>query len=55
MEGHRRSGEPVKSCEMIITVANDFAGEVHDRMPVNRAIRAVVDRRGEQAAQSLRR
>jgi putative SOS response-associated peptidase YedK len=25
---------PVKSCAMIITTANDFVGEVHDRMPV---------------------
>jgi putative SOS response-associated peptidase YedK len=29
-----RSRERVKSCCMIITKANDFVGEVHDRMPV---------------------
>jgi putative SOS response-associated peptidase YedK len=28
------TGEPTKSCTMIITAANDFVGEVHDRMPV---------------------
>jgi putative SOS response-associated peptidase YedK len=26
--------QPLKSCAMIITRANDFVGEVHDRMPV---------------------
>ena len=26
--------QPMKSCAMIITQANDFVGEVHDRMPV---------------------
>jgi putative SOS response-associated peptidase YedK len=28
------TGEPLKSCTMIITTANKFVGEVHDRMPV---------------------
>jgi putative SOS response-associated peptidase YedK len=28
------TGEPVKSCTMIITDANDFVRDVHDRMPV---------------------
>ena len=28
------TGEPVKSCTMIITEPNRFVGEVHDRMPV---------------------
>jgi putative SOS response-associated peptidase YedK len=28
------TGEPLKSCTMIITAANDFVGKVHDRMPV---------------------
>ena len=28
------TGEPTKSCTMIITAANDFVAEVHDRMPV---------------------
>jgi putative SOS response-associated peptidase YedK len=28
------TGEPVKSCAMIITEANTFVGQVHDRMPV---------------------
>jgi putative SOS response-associated peptidase YedK len=27
------TGEPTKSCTMIITAANDFVGEVHGRMP----------------------
>ena len=30
----KATGEAVKSCTMIITAANDFTGEVHDRMPV---------------------
>jgi putative SOS response-associated peptidase YedK len=30
----KQAGETVKSCAMIITDANDFVGEVHDRMPV---------------------
>jgi putative SOS response-associated peptidase YedK len=29
-----QTGEPVKSCAMIIAAANDFVAEVHDRMPV---------------------
>ncbi len=28
------TGEPLKSCTMIITEPNDFVAEVHDRMPV---------------------
>jgi putative SOS response-associated peptidase YedK len=28
------TGEPTKSCTMIITAPNDFVAEVHDRMPV---------------------
>jgi putative SOS response-associated peptidase YedK len=28
------TGEPVKSCTMIITNANELAAKVHDRMPV---------------------
>lgn len=28
------TGEPLKSCAMIITEPNDFVAEVHDRMPV---------------------
>jgi putative SOS response-associated peptidase YedK len=28
------SGEPLLSCTMIVTEANEFAGRVHDRMPV---------------------
>ena len=28
------SGEPLLSCTMIVTEANEFAGCVHDRMPV---------------------
>jgi putative SOS response-associated peptidase YedK len=28
------TGEPLKSCTMIITEANDFVSKVHDRMPV---------------------
>ena len=27
------TGEPLKSCTMIITEANDFVGKIHDRMP----------------------
>jgi putative SOS response-associated peptidase YedK len=30
----RASGETLKSCTMIITEPNEFAAEVHDRMPV---------------------
>jgi putative SOS response-associated peptidase YedK len=30
----RETGEPIKSCAMIITEPNDFVAEVHDRMPV---------------------
>jgi putative SOS response-associated peptidase YedK len=28
------TGEALKSCTMIISNANEFVGEVHDRMPV---------------------
>ena len=28
------TGEPLKSCTMIITCANDLARKIHDRMPV---------------------
>jgi putative SOS response-associated peptidase YedK len=28
------SGEPLLSCTMIVTEANEFAGRIHDRMPV---------------------
>jgi putative SOS response-associated peptidase YedK len=28
------TGEPLKSCTMLIAAANDFVGTVHDRMPV---------------------
>lgn len=31
---NRESGETLKSCAMIIANASEFAGEVHDRMPV---------------------
>ena len=31
---HRATGERPKSCTMIITEPNDFAAEVHDRMPM---------------------
>ena len=35
MQGHHiETGEPVKSCTMIITEANGFVSKVHDRMPV---------------------
>src|SRR4029077_1941175 len=30
----RGTGQPLKSCTMIITEPNDFVAEVHDRMPV---------------------
>jgi putative SOS response-associated peptidase YedK len=30
----RQAGETIRSCAMIITDANDFVGELHDRMPV---------------------
>jgi putative SOS response-associated peptidase YedK len=30
----KQAGETIKSCAMIITDANDFVAEVHDRMPV---------------------
>ena len=30
----RETGEPLLSCTMIVTAANDIAGRVHDRMPV---------------------
>ena len=45
----RQTGERLKSCTMIITEPNDFAAEIHDRMPVfltERAIRAVAERGG---------
>jgi putative SOS response-associated peptidase YedK len=28
------TGEPLKSCAMIITQANELASKIHDRMPV---------------------
>jgi len=28
------TGEPLKSCAIIVTAANEFARQVHDRMPV---------------------
>jgi putative SOS response-associated peptidase YedK len=31
---NRETGETIQSCAMIISNANDFVGEVHDRMPV---------------------
>jgi putative SOS response-associated peptidase YedK len=31
---NRQTGEPLKSCTMIITEPNEFVAEVHDRMPV---------------------
>ena len=30
----RQAGETIRSCAMIITDANEFVGELHDRMPV---------------------
>ena len=30
----RQAGETIRSCAMIITEANQFVGELHDRMPV---------------------
>jgi putative SOS response-associated peptidase YedK len=30
----RQTGQRLKSCTMIITEPNDFAAEIHDRMPV---------------------
>jgi putative SOS response-associated peptidase YedK len=30
----RQAGETIRSCAMIITEANEFVGELHDRMPV---------------------
>jgi putative SOS response-associated peptidase YedK len=30
----RATGERLKSCTMIITQPNEFAAEIHDRMPV---------------------
>jgi putative SOS response-associated peptidase YedK len=30
----RATGEPLKSCTMIVGESNDFAAEIHDRMPV---------------------
>ena len=30
----RSTGERLKSCTMIITEPNEFAAEIHDRMPV---------------------
>jgi putative SOS response-associated peptidase YedK len=29
----RQTSETIKSCAMVITDANEFVGEVHDRMP----------------------
>jgi putative SOS response-associated peptidase YedK len=34
----RETGDRIKSCTMIITQPNEFVAEVHDRMPVFRAI-----------------
>jgi putative SOS response-associated peptidase YedK len=34
MSSRRKTGEQLKSCTMIITEPNDFAAEIHDRMPV---------------------
>ena len=31
---NRETGERLKSCTMIVTEPNDFAAEIHDRMPV---------------------
>jgi putative SOS response-associated peptidase YedK len=31
---NRETGERLKSCSMIITQPNDFAAQIHDRMPV---------------------
>jgi putative SOS response-associated peptidase YedK len=31
---NRETGERLKSCTMIITEPNEFAAEIHDRMPV---------------------
>ena len=31
---NRETGEPLRSCTMIITEPNDFVAAVHDRMPV---------------------
>ena len=45
----RQTGERLKSCTMIITEPNDFAAEIHNRMPVfldRAAIRAMAKRGG---------
>ena len=45
----RQTGERLKSCTMIVTEPNEFAAEIHDRMPVfltRGAIRAVAKRGG---------
>jgi putative SOS response-associated peptidase YedK len=31
---NRETGERLKSCTIIMTKPNDFAAEIHDRMPV---------------------
>ena len=31
---NRETGERLKSCTMIVTEPNDFAADIHDRMPV---------------------
>jgi putative SOS response-associated peptidase YedK len=31
---NRETGERLKSCTMIVTEPNEFAAEIHDRMPV---------------------
>jgi putative SOS response-associated peptidase YedK len=31
---NRESGEAIRSCTMIVTEANPFMSEIHDRMPV---------------------
>jgi putative SOS response-associated peptidase YedK len=30
----KMTGETIKSCAMIVTAANGFVAEVHDRMPI---------------------
>src|SRR6266566_3723659 len=31
---NKQAGETINSCAMVVTQANDFVGEVHDRMPI---------------------
>ena len=49
----RETGETIRSCAMIITEANQFVGELHDRMRVMSAPRG--DRRGASAVFLFRR